>query len=836
MRSFLLSLGLACVEVPVSTVSAPAEQGPAEAPTYEGRISAALARSHSVTLDAATLKLIGQRPLLADAPDRYKGTDGLKLSRWDAAADALLTDADEAPAADLLLKSAPWLLVLSEVRPSVDRDSKVLSRVYHHDALGRFQLVYVGRGYLLYRIRPDSVSFPPEIAAGAISWIRETLAGRSPAPFPPLTTSEGEWNLITTIRGQGQELAISLSEGKTLDRALYEAAEDLETAHRRYRETTGFPRISEHIADLRIEIHRIIERAPIAPDARSDEELKSLWELGIDGAILLDRKGKKKQSGSWPGSVAATRGINNPDSYLRALAREFRWDSIRPWREPEIELAIIRDVHYVETPGVQRDGRNDVAPAWRGSLPVPPSMVTLEHVKQSIILSGEWYLSNLQHDGSVTYKYWPEDNRYSDEYNHVRHELATWNLWQSWTLDPRPEFLDGAVKAQDWTLRALVDRKGNDFAAWELEDIAKSPMKDELLKEGMAYLDYGNNSKLGSVVVGLFGMIEVARAQNDHSKDELMRDFGRFVLFMQDPDGRYRGYHVPKSHSYRDQTNDIVPGEAALSLVYLYEWFNDERYLEPLDRFFSYYSPWFRERAAKRRPNGVWPSHIYENDTRLELVQFGPWTVMAANAFTRVRPDRKDVAEFGLEVARWMVESYQYRRDRAPWPDYLGGYYKFEGELPAMQAFCYAEGTAAAYDMALRMAPDQAAYFGTATLDAVRFGLVMQHDTFDTRFFARPEQVVGGTKYALNEPKVRIDYTYHAQSALYQWLKAAEKDPNLAETIKAMPDEATRARFALMGYPGYRSGGPLKAGPIPEGAMPKSNPPLDPPEAAGDGE
>jgi hypothetical protein len=273
---------------------------------------------------------------------------------------------------------------------------------------------------------------------------------------------------------------------------------------------------------------------------------------------------------------------------------------------------------------------------------------------------------------------------------------------------------------------------------------------------------------------------------------------------MQTPDGSFRGYHVPTDHASRNATNDIVPGEAALSLVYLYEYFNDPIYLSTLGSFFEHYKPWFRTRAAQRHPDQPWPAYTYDNNTRLELVQFGPWSVMAANAYHRVRPDAKDVAEFGLEIARWMIENYEFVGDKTPFPDYVGGYYKFEGELPAMQAFCYAEGTAAAYDMALRAAPDQAPYFEKHTRESVRFGMQMQHDAFDTFAYARPYQVFGGIRYAMNEPKVRIDYTYHAQSSFYQWLMASKKDPNAPAEVTRELNEAERHVMQLMGSPSFR--------------------------------
>jgi hypothetical protein len=378
---------------------------------------------------------------------------------------------------------------------------------------------------------------------------------------------------------------------------------------------------------------------------------------------------------------------------------------------------------------------------------------------------------------------WPEENRYANEYNHVRHTLATWNLWEAWTLDPRPEFLEGAIRAQNWTLKSVGE------------------------KDGMAFMTYGGQTKLGSVVVALLGMIEVAKAQNDHSHDDLMRKFGKFILFMQQDDGKFRGYWNPADGSFPDQVNDIVPGEAALALVYLSQYFDDPSYLEAIPKFFAHYKPWFEERAARKNAGSPWPAYTYNNDDRLELVQFGPWTVMAASAYTKVKPDAHDVAEFGLKVGKWMIDSYEYTEDNAPFPDYVGGYYKFEGELPAMQAFCYGEGVSAAYDMALRMDPSQSAYFEKHARETVRFAFQMQHDGIDSRFYSRPMEVMGGIKYAMNEPKIRIDYVHHALSAMYQWLMAARTDPNLPASAKAEPDDDLRGYMRLADMPSARAPG-----------------------------
>jgi hypothetical protein len=234
-------------------------------------------------------------------------------------------------------------------------------------------------------------------------------------------------------------------------------------------------------------------------------------------------------------------------------------------------------------------------------------------------------------------------------------------------------------------------------------------------------------------------------------------------------------------------------------MIELSKYFEEPEMIEPLKKYWEYYQPWYYERANQKRTDAPWPSMVYDNDTRLELVQFGPWTVMAANAYHEVTGD-EEVAKFGLEIARFMIDSYQWNSERAPYPDYVGGYYKLPYELPAMQAFCYAEGTAAAYQLAIRAAPEEAPYFELATREAVRFGMQMQFDDLNTYAFTRPEMAKGGIRYAMNETKIRIDYVHHALSAMYMYYVGASNDPNLPAEVKAdvplLPERLAEAMAA----------------------------------------
>ncbi len=673
----------------------------------------------------------------------------------------LLEGKDEAAVAEYLAEKGVKQVVLHQrAAASVDRGKTVFSRLYHHDFLERMSLFWVGEGLLFYEVLEKPVGFNPQLAAVSMAYLRARLKGQRIMGFPDYESETGEWTLIVALRTNGRELSTAFAKDKKLSGALEEVAGDLERHHRRYVEPTGFPPLSDHIDDVTIEIHRVSERAYVEP--RGEEWLQEFWEMGIDGAYIMTADNDERAV--LPGSASYTQSMRSADAFLRGVAKMGKMSERRPWRDPDAWLEVIRTVHYRE------DKDHGLAFLYRGVPAVPYEMVTVEAVRQGVIAAGDWYLANLLPNGQVVYKMWPSENRYSNEYNLVRHTLATWNLVQAWEMDKeREDFLVGARKALDFTEQYLVREPvpGGDG-------------------EMMAYYSFNNNQKLGTVVVNLLGMVDLARATESREWDAQLVEMGNFVKFMQLETGTYDGYYVDESHPYYGQQNDIVPGEAALSLIYLANYFDDDEWISGLPKYWDYYYDWFPERVAKADWDAPWPAHTYDNDIRLELVQFGPWTVMAANAYHERTGDEK-VAQFGLDIARWMIDAYQWSGDNSPFPDYRGGYYKLPGELPAMQAFCYAEGTAAAYQLALRYKLDEASYFEEHTRETARFGLQMQYYPSSTYAFTRPWQVLGGIRYAMNETKVRVDYVHHGLSAMYQWVKAAPEDPNLSDMVKNGP-------------------------------------------------
>jgi len=799
------------------------------APTRDARVDKALEQAGNARLNEGIVASFAQSSLKiwADAPDKIQGLpEGVTAEGiYDTPARReLMWGTDETALHQAMLDDGAQVLILRwDILGSVDRGKWVASRLYHDDYRQHFELVAVDSHYRVYQVSPKAKQFPPQLAQLTADIIRARLNEQPIQSLPSFPTENGrKWNLIASIRNDGgRELATGMCLRESYADCVLELARDLEREHRRYQEWFGHPPVKQVADDLLIHVHRITERAIVYAVER--QQIEALWEKGIDGALIIEPE--KGKAAVIPGSLAYTRSYIETDRMLRHGASEFHMSSLRPWREPENSLEKIRSIEYVQYPA--KDGMpSKVIPLFRGVPPVPMATVDLTRLEDSVVAAGEWYLTNLHPNdqpltyapGQVTYKMWPSENRYSDEYNLVRHTLATWNLVQAYNIEQRPEFVEGAERALEWTLtwqktETLPDGTKMTFIEYpQLDENGRKRLVGDpsIPPSSLDELNPAHNRKLGSVVVGLMGMIDLARATQDPKYDELMEQMGNFVLHMQEEDGRFNPYYVPPTHSYYGERNDIVPGEAALALVMLYEYTGDEKWIEPIPPYFAFYEGWWDQRVDKASTENAWPERLYVNDQdRLDLVQFGPWSVMAANAYHRATGDDSGT-DFAMRVGAWMIDSYMWDEERAPWPDFVGGYYKNANELPAMQAFCYAEGTAAAYQLALRSRPDKVEYFERHTRETARFALQMQYDETSIYPFSRGQEVYGGTRYTMTETKVRIDYVHHSLSAVYQYIEGARLDPNLPEDVKRSPvrvqmearEAAARAAVAGEAVPG----------------------------------
>jgi hypothetical protein len=737
------------------------------------RVDACLAEVEPIQLSKGARKeldrLMRDRGLLTLSP--VKGFEDKGIAGKDDLMAALMGK-DESKAAKVLRGQGHKIVIVPrDLVGAVDNDSHVLARLAHHSHLEHFKLRYVMAEAFIYSIRKVPAGLKESTGADLLAGLRARLAG-TPAPRQKWTPDA--IRLIGVMRTQGQTLAMRHSVGKNVESTLDDLAARLRRRWEREVEPMGMGRLEDRLDDIRLEVHVVVERAPVEP--RDRLSIFELFEMGIDGAMFQHHEGVKNRKFSYiPGSELVANSYRDVDKMLRRMVEEGGWRDKRPWEDRQTELDLIRTVHFMER---EVGGGAGAIELYRGMPQVSMESMTDEKIRSMLVNGGEWWVNNLLPDNSFEYKYWPTQNRKSTDYNEVRHILGTRDLADVWRYRQDPRYLKASRRSMEWLMQYAIygDQPEDPRANLPHPSVNSMLFRYPSVAERRAGLTKKQpNQKLGTVAVALLGWIAYADASGDKQFDADIRKMGEYVLSQQNEAGKFQAYNVPRNHSYFGNKNDIVPGEAALALGMLAEYFDEPRWLDSFPKFLDYYTPWFRERAKRQNPYGRWPHNTYSNNDRLDLVQFGPWSVMASKQYYKMRGDER-AADFGLEVADWMIDNYQWSGDRSPWPDYVGGYYKMPTELPAMQTFCYSEGTAAAYTIASRYKPENKKY-ETATHEAIRFLDVMQFDMRDSYFVARPDMVFGGVKYTMNENKVRTDYVGHGLSTLSQFLDAREWDP-----------------------------------------------------------
>ena len=571
--------------------------------------------------------------------------EAVGLSDVEGLRELLLGTDEEAVGAALRDAGVGLVVVHRDITGALDRDSVVLSRLAHHDYLEWFRLWRVTPEAMVYTVRTSASRVAPAVGEKLVAGLRARLAGTRP---PKQTWNPGRVQLVASLRLQGQTLLYRTAQGSNLETVLDSLADGVTRRWDREVQILGLGRLEDRLDDLRIDLHVVMERGFVEP--RDDWSLFDLWELGVDGVMFQNREGVKNRKYTYvPGAEAVAHSHRSVDEFLRYSVKQFDWNDQRPWRDTRTELEVVRTEHFMER---DRGGGTGTVRMYRGMPEVSMDELTDETLRQMLVDGGEWWLRNMQPDGSFNYKYWPAQNRQSTEYNEVRHILATRDLSDTWRYTGDTRYLDGARKAMDWLMKYAV--YGSDKPAGRLPHP----------KDGSMLFRYNNNQKLGTTAVALLGWVEWARGMSTRSEDANMRQMGKFVLDMQLDNGKFEPYYVPRGHSYYGQRNDIVPGEAALALGMLGEYFDDPKWMASFPKFLDFYEPWFRERAVQKRPTGRWPHDTYTNQTRLDLVQFGPWSVMASKQYYRLTGDER-AAAFGLEVADWMIDHYQWTADRA---------------------------------------------------------------------------------------------------------------------------------------------------------------------------
>ncbi len=316
----------------------------------------------------------------------------------------------------------------------------------------------------------------------------------------------------------------------------------------------------------------------------------------------------------------------------------------------------------------------------------------------AIVLGGEWFLNN-QDESFLYYEYDYVKKIHSDE-SHPLREMAS-----LWSITKLSKFLD------DERYDKLAKRGFNHFEFYFERD-----SKDDFYFVNIP--DKG--AKLGHSAFIILALIEINHAK----KDDYLKKFADGIILMQNGDGSLNTFFYLDT----DNGKDYYPGEALLALMSLYEYTNDERYLDTIERAFPYYAEYFR-----KNPNTA----------------FVPWQTRAYYKFYKVKEDRA-VADFIFEMNDFMLEENQ-PRDKCSNFTFPGG----------IRVAVYMEGVNKAYSLARELEDEKAECYLNFIEEGADYLLTLQITDAE-------KEAVGGFKGSEKSETMRVDRNQHAVLALME--------------------------------------------------------------------
>ena len=181
--------------------------------------------------------------------------------------------------------------------------------------------------------------------------------------------------------------------------------------------------------------------------------------------------------------------------------------------------------------------------------------LSIEEIRGAVTAARGWMQRVQYEDGSYLYRYDADADLVPREYNEVRHAGVTMALFQAAGRDGDLEALAQAERAVVWMTEQLHRRDG--WAA--LTNAA------------------GSRAKVGATGLMVVALAERRLATGDTRYDELMRELGRYLAFMQRNDGGfYVAWQVLRAEPDRVGSSRYYPGEAMWGLALLHEAFPGE--------------------------------------------------------------------------------------------------------------------------------------------------------------------------------------------------------------------------------------------------------------------
>lgn len=322
---------------------------------------------------------------------------------------------------------------------------------------------------------------------------------------------------------------------------------------------------------------------------------------------------------------------------------------------------------------------------------------------------GEWFLND-ENENFIHYQYKPATDFHPDA-SHAMREMGA--LWSIYNL---ADFL------KDERYDALAQKGLTYFKSFLKEDTAN----------GFTYVNVTPDKiKLGYSAFMILNLLE----SEDPDKDELMRELADGILYLQAENGRFDTFF----YSERDTGLDYYPGEALLALGSLYEYTNEQRYLDAIKNALPYYISYFEE-----NPNTA----------------FVPWQTQAYSKYFLITGDT-EASDFVFEMNDYMASHFSEEGESCS-PD---------TESAGIVTAVYMEGMTKAYTVAKTLEDEERAdCYARFIRNGAETVMDLQFPMANLNLDDYPEAAIptatGGFCGSKTDVTMQVDRNQHATMAL----------------------------------------------------------------------
>ena len=368
--------------------------------------------------------------------------------------------------------------------------------------------------------------------------------------------------------------------------------------------------------------------------------------------------------------------------------------------------------------------------------------ITTARLQASIGRSARYLARLCDEQGQFDYRTHLDPDEYVEpRYNVLRHSGAIYALAQYCRRSPEPEVHDAMLRAATFLRKkciAPVAGNPNLMAVWSEPELVGSPQPRQ--------------AKLGGAGLALVALLSVEEVEPGFTPIDELRALGRFLIFMQKPDGSFYSKYFPDAGRSDIWESTYYPGEAALGLLMLDQLVPAPQWSRSADKALAAIA----RRAAPEQPTFPDQWFLLATERAMQRIETGEAGITGEAILKHAR-----------RICRDMLAEQRRQRDN---PDIRGC---FTSEGRSCPSATRLEGLLAA----LVFLPADDASLKAEIRESVRVGMqfLLRCQVVSGPHAGAVPRIIPGYKQAPGESdrnragEVRIDYIQHALSAMMQF-------------------------------------------------------------------